>query len=215
MNQNEINRREYESKIGNRVIGWGMSPAETRSFFKSLGKNVVTLFGYSTYYQDKKEMIKIAETVLSEFSPKTSLINIGATKGGIGEVYPIARSMGFITTGIVSSVAIEYIDEISAAVDHICFVKDSQWGGKLSNSNDLSPTSEAMVACSDILIGIGGGEISRDEMTAGREQGKPVHFYPAEMGHEYLIRRAQKMDLPSPVSFWGAAHEEFADKHES
>ena len=146
-------------------------------------------------------MIKIAETVLSEFSPKTSLINIGTTNGGIGEVYPIAKSMGFITTGIVSSVAIEYIDDISSAVDHICFVKDGQWGGKLSDSNDLSPASEAMVACSDILIGIGGGEISRDEMTAGKEQGKPVHFYPAEMGHEYLIRRAQKMDLPSPVSF--------------
>ena len=123
--------------------------------------------------------------------------------------------MGFLTTGIVSSEAIECLGEISTAVDHICFVKDAQWGGKLPNSDDLSPTSEAMVACSDILIGIGGGEIGRDEMSAGREQGKPVHFYPAEMSHAYLIRRAQKLDLPSPVSFWGAAHEIFADKNDS
>ena len=72
-----------------------------------------------------------------------------------------------------------------------------------------------MVACTDILIGIGGGEIGRDELIAGREQGKPVRFYPAEMSHEYLIRRAQKLDLPSPISFLGAAHEVFADKHDS
>jgi len=211
----QIKRKIYESKIGNRVIGWGMTPVETQSFFKGLGKNVVTFFGYSgAGYQDKNGMLQIAETVLSEYSPKTSLINIGATKSGIGRVYPIAQSMGFITTGIVSSEALECLDEISAAVDHICFVKDEQWGGKLLNSNDLSPTSGAMVACTDILIGIGGGEIGRDELIAGREQGKPVRFYPAEMSHEYLIRRAQKLDLPSPISFLGAAHEVFADKND-
>ncbi len=212
----QIKRKIYKLKNRNKVIGWAMTSAETQAFFKSLGKNVVTFFGFSgAGYQDKKGVLKIAETVISEFSPKTSVINIGATESGIGGIYPIAKSMGFITTGIVSSVAIECLDEISAAVDHVCFVKDGQWGGKLSNSNDLSPTSEAMVACSDILIGIGGGEICRDELTAGREQGKPVHFYPAEMRHEYMIRRAQKLDLPSPVSFWGAAHEVFADKHDS
>ena len=212
----QIIHKIYKLKIGNKVVGWGMTPVETQSFFKRLGKNVVTFIGFSgAEYQNKKGMLKISETVLSEFSPKTSIINIGATKSGIGGVYPIAKSMGFLTTGIVSSVAIEFLGEISTAVDHICFVKDTQWGGKLPNSDDLSPTSEAMVACSDILIGIGGGEIGRDEMSAGREQGKPVHFYPAEMSHAYLIRRAQKLDLPSPVSFWGAAHEIFADKNDS
>jgi hypothetical protein len=94
-------------------------------------------------------------------------------------------------------------------VDHICFIADKQWGGKLPNSKYLSPTSKAMVACSDILIAIGGGEVTRDELLAGQEQGKPVQFYPAEVKHELAIRSAEKAGLPKPDSFWGEAHEIF------
>ena len=163
-------------------------------------------------YEDKKAMLKIVKTVLLEYAPESTIINIGATMGGNGAAYPIAKSMGFITTGIVSNIAIEYLEDISTAVDHICCVTDNHWGGKMPNSSDLSPTSQAMVACSDILIGIGDGEIGRDEMIAGRELGKPVYFYPAERSHQYLIRRAQKLNLAPPESFWGEAHEEFAHK---
>jgi len=207
-----INRIKHR-KLGSRVIGWEMTPSETQSFFIGLGKKVVTFYGYSADYQDKKAMLNIVESVLIEYSPETAIINIGATMGGIGAAYPMAKTMGFITTGIVSSVAIENLEYISTAVDHICFVKDRQWGGLLPNSNDLSPTSKAMVACSDVLIGIGGGDISRDELIAGKEQGKPVHFYPAEMSHEFMIGRAKKNNLPEPVSFWGAAHEKLADEN--
>lgn len=212
--ENSDKRRKLESSSHNKVIGWGMTPDETLAFFYGLGKKVVTFFGYSSAYEDKKAMLEIVETVLSEYSPEKYIINIGATIGGIGAAYPVAKSLGFTTTGIVSSLAIEYIDYISKDVDHICFLKDDQWGGKISDTDELSPTSQAMVACSDILIGVGGGEICRDEMIAGREQGKPVHFYPAEINHEYLIHRAKKMDLPSPESFWGAVHEVFVDNHE-
>ena len=201
---------EFESKTENKVIGWGMTSSETQLFFKSLGKKVVTFIGYSADYEDKKAMLKIVETVLLEYAPESTIINIGATMGGIGAAYPIAKSMGFITTGIVSSIAIEYLEDISTAVDHICYVTDNQWGGKMPNSSDLSPTSQAMVACSDILIGIGDGEIGRDEMIAGRELGKPVRFYPAERSHQYLIRRSQRLNLAPPESFLGEAHEEFA-----
>jgi hypothetical protein len=69
-----------------------------------------------------------------------------------------------------------------------------------------------MVMCSDVLIGIGGGEISRDEMLAGKAQGKPVYFYPAEISHEKMTQRALKQGLPKPESFWGAAHEAFMKK---
>jgi hypothetical protein len=195
------------------IIGEGMTPNETRVFFASLGKRVICFFGYSEDYENQKAMHNIATDVLAQYSPETSLVNAGATRGGIGGVYPIAKAMGFLTTGIVSSRVIEYMDEISDAVDYVCIVSDTMWGGKLPKSNVLSPTSQAMVACSDVLVGIGGGEISRDEMVAGSEQGKPVYFYPAEISHERMIGRARRMGLPTPESFWGAAHEVFRGKH--
>ena len=207
-------RINLESSGKANVIGWEMTPGETSAFFRSQRKTIVTFLGYSVHYENEKAMLKIAEDVLAGHSPETSLINIGATHDGVGAIYPIAEAMGFTTTGIVSSLAIQYLDDISAAVDHVCFVKDNQWGGKLPNSKDLSPTSQAMVACSDIFVGMGGGKISRDEMIAGRERGKPIHFYPAEINYKYWIRRAQKMNLPPPDSFWGAAHEVFGNKHE-
>jgi len=210
--RNKKHREKLKLKMKDRVVGWAMNPSDVKSFFKSLEKSVVTLIGYSMDYEDKQAMLKIIESVLSEYDPDRTVINIGGTKGGIGAAYPIAKSMGFVTTAIVSTLAIEWLDDISPAVDHICFVADDQWGGKLPDSDQLSPTSQAMVSCSDIFIGIGGGNIARDEMLAGRDQGKPVYFYPAERNHEYMIRRAHKRNLDPPESFWGEAHEAFANK---
>lgn len=192
-----------------------MSADEARAFFTGTGKTVLTFFGYSAPYEDSEFMLKIAESVLAEYSPETTLVNIGGTKNGLGAIYSPAKSMGFTTTGIASTLALEYPNDISRDVDHICFISDNQWGGNLPNSNKLSPTSQAMVTCSDILVGIGGGAISRDEMTAGRDLGKPVHFHPAEVNHEWLIRRAKRSGLPQPESFWGKAHEIFGKKHDS
>jgi len=196
----------------NRVIGWKMTPDEAQSFFKRQGKTVLTLFGYSSGYEDEAAMLQIVKEILSKYSPETTIVNIGGTRSGIGVAYPLAKSLGFTTTGIVSSEAIDFPDEISEAVDYVCFVADKQWGGKLPDSDELSPTSEAMVACSDILIGIGGNDISRDEMLAGKEQGKPVYFYPAEVDYDWAIRRAEYLGLPRPDSFRGTAHETFGDK---
>jgi hypothetical protein len=121
----------------------------------------------------------------------------------------VAKSLRFTTTGIVSTKALKDGAPISEVVDYICFIADEQWGGKLPNSDELSPTSEAMVACSDVMIGIGGGEISRDEMLGAKEQGKPVHFYPAELNHAEAVQRAKEAGLPYPKTFWGEAHEVF------
>ena len=189
-----------------RVVGWNMKPEEAFLFFKGLRKRVVSLFGYSTAYEDAQAMLSIVQAELAKFSPETHLVNIGATMGGIGAAYPLAKSMGFVTTGIVSSVATQYADEISADVEHICFITDQTWGGKLPSSNALTPTSQAMVACSDIFIGVGGGAITCDEMLAGRALGKPVTFHPAEMNHEIAVARAQKNNKPAPTDFRGAAH---------
>lgn len=86
---------------------------------------------------------------------------------------------------------------------------DIQWGGKVSNSEELSPTSKAMVECSDVLIALGGNEVSRDELVTARNMGKPIHYYPAEMNHENAIRHAKRKGLLPPESFLGAVHEVF------
>jgi hypothetical protein len=193
----------------NKIIGLNMSPAETQAFFRSFHKRVLTFFGYSAEYENQEAMLVIARKGLSRIPRDAVLINIGATSSGIGAVYPLAKAMGFTTTGIVSSLAAEQLENISDAVDHVCFVADTQWGGRLGESNRLSPTSQAMVACSDVLVAIGGGKVTRDELVAGKALGKPVHFYPAEVSHHHLIQQANKMDEPPPESFWGAAHEVF------
>ena len=211
MPEDKEHLEKLKLEMDERVVGWAMTPSETKSFFESLGKKVVTLIGYSMDYQDRETMLQKVESVLSEYDPDKTVINIGGTKGGIGAAYPIAKSRGFRTTAIVSTCAVEWLDDISPSVDHICFVADSQWGGKLPDSDQLSPTSQAMVGCSDVFIGIGGGMISRDEMLSARDHGKPVHFFPAERNHQYMIRRAQKRNLDPPESFWGEAHEAFAN----
>ena len=192
-----------------KIIGMNMSPAETLAFFRSFRKRVLTFFGYSVDYENQDAMLAIAKKGLSKIPPDAVLINIGATASGIGAVYPLAKAMGFKTTGIVSSVAAEHLEDISGAVDHVCFVSDTQWGGMLPDSNRLSPTSQAMVACCDVMVAIGGGEVTRDELIVGKALGKPVYFYPAEVSHQYLIQRTRKMNGPLPQSFWGAAHEVF------
>lgn len=192
----------------NHIVGWNMTPEETRQFFERQGRTVLTFFGYSVDYEDEPGMLKIAQEILDQYLPTSTLVNIGATEGGLGAVYPLAKSLGFTTTGIVSTQTLPNPEWISETVDYVCFVADEGWGGKLS-SGELAPTSQAMVMCSDILVGIGGGPISRDEMLAGKAMGKPVIFYPAEIRHELAIRRAKARGLPEPTSFWGEAHEVF------
>jgi len=208
-----LNRIKFKLRGKNHIVGWNMKPDEVHAFFKEQGKTVLTFFGFSGMgYEDETEMFRIVREVLSEYSPEITIVNIGGTRSGIGAAYPLAKSLGFKTTGIASSEAIDYPDEISEAVDHVCFVADKQWGGKLPDSEELSPTSEAMVSCSDILVGIGGNDISRDEMLAGKERGKPVYFYTAEVDHAKAIRRAEHLEQPKPGSFWGSAHEVFTEK---
>jgi len=200
------------SARGRQVAGWNMTPEDAMKFFKSREKTVLTIFGFSIGYQHKDEMVKWIIQALEEHEPDKTLINIGATRGGIGEAYPIVKAMGFATAGIVTTEALEHPRELSRDVDHICFIADKQWGGKLPGSNELSPTSKAMVMCSDILVAIGGHDIVRDELLAGRALGKPIRYFPAEMNHEAAVRRAKYMKLPLPESFTGSTYEVFGGK---
>jgi hypothetical protein len=66
-----------------------------------------------------------------------------------------------------------------------------------------------MVENSDVLIGIGGGEVSRDELMAAKRSGKAVRFFPADMNHQKARDKAKKKGLPEPTDFGGAAGEAF------
>jgi hypothetical protein len=183
---------------------------EISAFFKGQRKTVLTFVGYSgAGYEDESSMRKEAERVLSEYDPAKTIVNIGTTPDGIGAVYEIAKHKGFVTTGVVSSQARKYNAKLSPYVDHVFYVQDKTWGGFVSGTKELSPTSKAMVENSDIIIGIGGGEVARDELVAAKQLGKKVRFIPADMNHQKARESARKKKLPAPTDFRGAANAAF------
>lgn len=204
-----IGRLKLQLRGKNHIVGWNMKPMQAVAFFKKQAKTVLTFYGYAVDYQNAAEPRKTIREILLRYAPNTTLINYGATRGGMGAVYEVAKTMGFTTTGIVSTLALESPGDISPHVDHICFIADKTWGGKLAKSGELSPTSKAMIACSDVLVAVGGGEITRDELMAAREQGKTIEYYPAEVNHDWALQNARKKGAPPPNSFWGAVHEVF------
>ncbi len=184
--------------------------AEIVQFVRSQRRSVLTFEGYSgAGYEDPAAMLKQASRVLSHHNPRKTLVNAGATAQGIGAVYELAKDKGFSTMGIVSSLARDERVELSPCVDFVFYVRDATWGGRLANSNLLSPTSAAIVESSNVFIGIGGGEIARDEMLAARRAGRSISFVPADMNHQVAREKARKQGGAEPTAFRGAAHSEF------
>jgi hypothetical protein len=187
------------------------TPAQVKSFFSQDGRQVVTFLGYSgAEYEDRAAMLREAERVLATLDPKRTWVNIGATSDGIGAVYELAKRSGFATSGIVSMEAKRAGAKLSPCVDQVFFMRDTTWGGYLPGTRRLSPTSEAMVAASDRLVAIGGGEVTRDELLAARQAGKPVMFIPADMNHQRAMEKAASRGAPPPTDFRGAAGVEFS-----
>jgi hypothetical protein len=181
------------------------TPAEIQAYFRDQHKTVLTFLGYSgAEYEDPTAMIQRVREVLRAFNPERTIINIGATKEGIGAVYEIAKQQGFTTVGIVSTQAQVTKTTLSSCVDVVFFVRDASWGGLVNGTDRLSPTSMAMVASSDQLVAIGGGEISRDEALGAQRSGKPVRFIPADMNHALARKRAAQRAQPPPTDFSGA-----------
>jgi hypothetical protein len=177
-----------------------------RHFFRSQKTYVLTFVGYSgAEYEDKSAMLEQAGRILDEFDPSAIVVNIGGTPEGIGAVYELAKERGIVTTGIVSALAKEYHAGLSPCVDYVFYVEDDSWGGFMKDGDRLSPTSTAMVENSDMIIGIGGGEIARDELMAAKRSGKEVRFVPADMNHQKARESARKKGLPAPTDFSGAA----------
>ncbi|MES2715983.1 MAG: hypothetical protein V4795_09475 [Pseudomonadota bacterium] len=182
-------------------------PAAIQAFVQGRGQQVLSFVGYSgAGYEDEAAMLALAGRALDAHDPARVLVNIGATAEGIGAVYALARQRGFTTLGIVSTLAREHQVPLSPCVDRVFFVPDRSWGGQDATTGQLSPTSQAMVAVSHHLVGIGGGEVARDELLAAQRLGKPVQFHPADMHHGTALDKARRKGDPAPSDFRGAAH---------
>ena len=183
------------------------TPQQVIEFFAAQRWRVVTFFGYSgAEYERPAAMLQRAGRVLDRLDPKLAVVNIGATAQGIGAVYELAKRRGFMTTGIVSSQAKEQGVALSPCVDHVFYVQDTAWGGYLPGTTTLTPTSEAMVGVSHMLVAIGGGEVVRDELLAAGRLGKRASFTPADMNHRLALDKAASKGQPAPTDFRGAAH---------
>lgn len=188
------------------------SADEIEDFVRAQNKSVLTFTGYSAAeYEDPQAMRAIVARILAEHDPAKTIVNSGATAPGIGAAYALAKEKGFTTIGIVSTQARDNDVPLAPCVDFVFYVDDPSWGGRVQGSDELSPTSQALVGASSEIVGIGGGEIARDEMTAARRLGKAVRFFPADMNHEIAREKAAKKDQPAPADFRGAAHRAFAD----
>ena len=154
-------------------------------------------------------MLEQAVRILDQFDPRKTIVNIGATAEGIGAVYDAAKRKGFLTAGIVSTQAKDSKAALSPCVDIVFYVRDETWGGFISGTEILSPTSRAIVENSDVIVAIGGGEVARDELIAARRLGKRVELIPADMNHQIARDRALKRAQPAPTDFRGAAASAF------
>jgi hypothetical protein len=184
--------------------------AQIGRFFAAQGRRVLSFLGYSdSGYEDPAAMLAHAGRVLDGFDARDTLVNIGATPGGIGAVYELAQRRGFMTTGIVSTQAREMNVPLSPYVEMVFFVADTCWGGLLPGSTRLSPTSQAIVDHSDVIVAIGGGVVARDELDVALHAGKTARFIPAEMNHQAARGGAASRGWPPPSGFRGAAGERF------
>jgi len=181
-------------------------PTAIRSYFAGQRMRVLTFLGYSgAGYENPAAMLDQVRQILDRYDPRDTLVNSGATAEGIGAVYALAKRKGFATTGIVSALARTERVPLAPQVDTVFYVRDAGWGGFLPGTETLSPTSQAMVENSDVLVAIGGGDVARDELIAARRQGKRVEFIPADMNHRLAREKARKKSQPAPAEFSGVA----------
>jgi hypothetical protein len=182
------------------------TPEEIRAFFAAQGKAVLTFSGYSgAGYENRPAMLETASRILDQADPATTMVNIGATAEGIGEVYEVAKRRGFRNSGIVSTQAQDIRAPLSPWVDVVFFVRDAGWGGFLPGTRTLSPTSRAMVENSDWIVAIGGGAVTHDELVVAQREGKRVQFFAADMNHQAAREKAVQEGRPPPSDFAGLA----------
>jgi len=170
---------------------------------KALGKQIYTLFGYSALeYEDQDMVFAHIEEDLKKLDPAEWIINIGATKDGIGGAYRIAKELGFKTIGIVSTQALSYSGNFSPYVDMIYIVNDVNWGGYLPGTDQLTEATKAYLGTSDVIAAYGGGENTAVTLREAKKLDIMLSYTPADMNHG----KALKQSRGKPVDFRGVAY---------
>lgn len=190
-----------------------MSAAEVIAEFekiKASGMRVYTLFGYSLLdYEDKRKVMGKIRHDLENLDPKEWVINIGATEDGIGAAYHIAKTLGFRTTGIVSTQALTYSGKFSPAVDDIFIVNDKRWGGRDPKTQELAATTQAFIEVSDVIAAYGGGQNTAVTLEEAIKRRKDVRYAAAEMNHTIAQSQTNSDDL----NYRGAAYDTWIKLH--
>jgi hypothetical protein len=167
------------------------SEHELVEVFRRSGKHVLTFLGFGELgYEDESELYRITVGELSRYAPQSTIVNTGTlvTLGfqrGIADVYECARRMGFMTTGIHPSIALNSPKKhaLSPWVDEVFFVVDDTWGGLMHESMTPSPTLRTLIAVTHEVVVIGGGKHTAEEMEAFSRSDKRPRFYAMDMHH--------------------------------
>jgi len=171
------------------------------------GQRIVTFAGFSANgYEDSNWLGRLLSESLDGLQPASDIVCAGATADGIGAVYALASARGFMTIGIVSSIALKEGIPFATDVDVVFVIENDSWGGRVNQGETLSPISRVMVEVSDALVFIGGGDIARDECEYARARHKPIRFEAADMNHDAAIEQAQRAGRSPPTDFRGAVH---------
>jgi hypothetical protein len=160
-----------------------------------------SLYGYSDlgYANEESIMQKIREDLM-QLDPSKVAIAIGATPGGIGKAYEIAKDLGFTTVGIVSSKSLAHEAKYSQFCDHGFIVRDTEWGGYLPGTEDImAPTTEVFVEISQSIAAYGGGNNTLVALIEAKKRGKSIQYTPAIVNFENAETLGYKGDMRGPV----------------
>lgn len=166
------------------------SKAEIEKAFAEKRKSVVTFLGFGEMgYENDQELERIINSELEKYSTENTIINTGtlpsiASGNGIFQVYIHAKEIGFQTSGIYPSIALNFPQDyvLPACVDDYYFIEDDTWGG-LRDGGLPSNTLQALTAITRQAVVIGGGRHTAQEMQAFLEAGTPLQYHAADMQH--------------------------------
>ena len=141
------------------------TPAQVRAFFTTRHQTVVTFLGYSgAEYEDPAALVRHATAILDRLDPKRTIVNIGATRDGVGALYDPAKKKGFATSGIVSSQARD--GPAALARPTTCSSSMMRGGAVLAGMKAAGAGVGRDGGVSDRLVAFGGGEVTRDGCSA-------------------------------------------------
>ncbi len=182
---------------------WKVTPAGViEQFFDALDKHLICFAGYGELgYEEPGCVRTVCMEVLDPLDRNAVVVHCGTLLregglNGIADVYQIARGMGFTTTGLFPSIALNFHETHRVAPDceYPFFIEDTGWGG-FREDRTLSPTLTLHLYIAAELVVVGGGKYAAEELQAFDQAGKRVRYFPARMNASATRRWAQNGGL--------------------